>query len=708
MTGLSSTQPSGDLLDRAIVTNGRSVAKLRLAHIQPPNRPSLLRRGPFWRLRHIAKYLPPPTVSAYSMNGSAAGPRVPREDKPVTLARTACAALIVAVVLAAGCGQNVGSSSAAYNQGGATGGAGQFGRKTGPNDPAGSSGVTGGSTLVMGVKVSMADLTDDDSQFKGDFARFVEWCRQKGFGAIGVYGVEPTSDPEETASFWFDDVDFPDGTTLAGHGFAAGGKNIAELVTVASQSGIGVQVDLTRLALSHENTTLADRPYAGDSLTADQVGLVCSYLLEVAKADSITGRGFPADWVAAANKACQASDRLFFAGDYAAVRTGAFGAAAPVDLGPETVTRSELAMAGARIGGFMLWPGVSVGRDYGGDSPFTSTWRTVDEAEAMLTFRAVASAPQGLFVDMPPALIDKLDKELIGNLKRYIAMRRPRPVCSVLVIGDSTPANLTAVVNGLSAAGYAIVLGSETHASPADADATYILVTRNADGKMPDPAASLPEGLFNQGKTCFLQVCGPLPDLGAAPGWDAIRRSFGIGNLPVPALAEGPSTVSFGGTDVPCAAKSSREWGMSLTEEALEAAETLAVGVVDARLDENNADEASAAHTREVVVLSSYSYGAGGRNILVNGAELAPEMAFPISNLLADGAGLQAPTRALCSVGSPTVALALASEQAVALAYQDGGERKTLERALKSYEVAVLEVAQESAVNEVPLSDRTR
>ncbi len=620
------------------------------------------------------------------------------------LPRVVILALLATLAVWVGCGQNVSASSAPYNQDAGRSGADRFGRQTNANErgKGGPNATVGGSTLTLGLKVTMDDIYGKDSQFKGNTTQFLEWAARKGFGALGIYVVDPTSDPDATARFWFEDVAFADGTKLSDHGYAAAGTNVAELIAAAKQAGLGVQVDLTRFALSYRGTTLAPRPFAGDSLDAKQIGALCTYLCEQAGADSVTGRGFPGEWLAEAGKACQAADRVFFAGDAAALRSADLAAAAPLDRGPATLATSELAMARARSSAYMLWAGVTAERRYAGDSPFGSQWASLKDAQSALAYRTIESAPQGLFLDMPPAAVDKLDAGTLESLKRYAAMRSARPVCALVLLGDSLPRNLGALVNGVSSAGYSLALG--TAGTPLhQADAVYVLATRKADGSMPELPKDLTDGTFNAGKVCVLQLCGPLPSLGSSASWDAVRRSFGVGDAEMATIEAGPTSGTYAGTEVPCAETGASPWGILLTKEGLSQAEPLLVGEVP----DSSAGADSTTQTRSVVVVSRFSYGSTGQNVLINGAELAPEMAYPISQALGLGKGLQGPTRVLCSVGSP-VALFAPEGGYVKLVYDDNGQPKTVERDLKKGELYVAEVAKQSAVSQLPAGDRPR
>jgi hypothetical protein len=631
------------------------------------------------------------------------------------VSRIATLGALVGLALSLGCGQNVSPSAAPYNQDSARSGADRFGRQTQPGERGkGTNGSLGGSSLVLGMRVTMDDIYGSGNIFESSPTKFLEWLGKKGFGALGIYAVDPTPDPDQKAKFWFDDVPLPDGTKLSEHGYEAGGKNIAELVAAAKQVGIGVQVDLTRLALSYRSTTLAPRPYAGDSLDGRQIGAICSYLCDQTGVDSITGRGFPPEWLAEAARACQNSGRVFFAGDYATVRASELAAAAPLDRGPETLAMSELAMARARSGAHMLWAGVTAERKFGADSPFGADWGSLRAAQDALAYRTIASTPQGLFLDMPPAVVDRLEGGVLEKLKSYAATRATRPVCAVLVLGDSTPRNLDAMVNGISSAGYELVLGGGPGASLKSADAVYIVATKKADGSMPELPKELTDGMLNAGKVCIVQLCGPLPSLGTSASWDAVRRSFGIGDSDIPTITSGPKTGRYAGQEFPCAAAGGSPWGVLLTKEALSQAEALLEGDAEVKPASSKPEGTDATagtdagKTQSVIVVSRYSYGSTGQNVLVNGAELAPEMAFPISQALARGKGLQGPTRVWCSVGSPVALYSPEGSGHVKLVYDDGGEAKTLERDLKQGELYIADVAKQTTVGQLPTGDKPR
>lgn len=629
------------------------------------------------------------------------------------VSRIATLGALVGLALSLGCGQNVSPSSAPYNQDSARSGADRFGRETQPGERGkGANSSAGGSSLTLGIRVTMDDVYGTGNLFEGSPTKFMEWLGKKRFESLGIYAVDPTPDPDQKAKFWFDDVPLPDGTKLSDHGYEAGDRNVSELVAAAKQAGIGVQVDLTRFALSYRNTTLAARPYAGDSLEARQIGAICAYLCDQTGVDSITARGFPAEWLAEATRACQAAGREFFAGDYATVRAGELAAAAPLDRGPKTLASSELAMARARSGQHMLWAGVTAERKFAADSPFGADWGSLRAAQDALAFRTIASTPQGLFLDMPPAVVDRLEGGALEKLKAYAATRASRPVCAVLILGDNTPRNLDAMVNGISSAGYSLALGGGPGTTLASADAVYVVATKKADGSMPELPKELTDGMLNAGKVCIVQLCGPLPSLGTSASWDAVRRSFGIGDGDIPTTTSGPKTGRYAGQEFPCAAAGGSPWGVLLTKDALSPqTEALLEGDVEVKgagTEATPADDAGAAKMRSIVIVSRYGYGSTGQNVLINGAELAPEMAFPISRALARGKGLQGPTRVWCSVGSPVALYSPEGAGHVKLVYDDGGEAKTLERDLKQGELYVADVARQTTVGQLPAGDSQR
>lgn len=619
-------------------------------------------------------------------------------------------ALAAACCCATGCGQNLSQSSAPYNQG-SSAGPDRFGREVRAGESVSRDGsVVGGSTLVLGIRVTGSDLEDPDMDYAGNPAAFVDWAGKKGFGTIGFYAIEPTREPDQVATFYFPDVEFPSGKMLSDYGYAAGPDYLTPLVAAARAAGIGTQADLTRLAMSVPDSPLVDRPFAGEPLTADEVGYLCSYLLQTTELDSLSARGFPDDWVSAAHKACESAGRRFFAGDYSTLRRLESGAASILDLGPESMARNELALGVARRDPFMLWAGLTAERDQG-SGPFADAWASLKEVESALIFRTVLSAPQGICIDVPPDVLDDLDAGLIERLKRIAAQRRARPVCNVVVLGDGLPENVVAVVNGISAAGYDIVMGQRPKAV-ASIDAYYIIVLPSLDGTLADPTAGLPEGIFNLGKPLIMQVCGVIPDVGTSPSWDAVRRSFGLSNTSFEALAKGPSQVSYAGQTVPCAVDAPEPWGMKVTAAHLAQAAPLALASGSVSLGEEGsaaaADDGNGGSTsrgRDVIVMAEFSYGTSGRNVLIAGRELQPEMAFPISNVLSSGLGLQGPTRVLVSVGSPIALYAPFGDGEVTVAYSDAGKTKTETRQLKKGTVEIVEVDLQTAVRTMPLPD---
>lgn len=617
----------------------------------------------------------------------------------VTYVALSCLLALLAALL--GCGQNLSSSSAPYNSGTRQGGADQFGRTVGANETRSSSGaVTGGSSLVLGIKVTMSDITGPDSEFSGDYQKFAKWARDKGFGAIAVYGVDPTADQDQVARFYFPDPAFPDGTKLSDYGFEPSGDGVKQIVAQAKQLSMGTQIDITRLACSLESSPLVARPLAGKPLSAEQIGRLCSYLVQDVGADSVTGRGFPDDWVKEAADACRQAGKVFFAGDYATLRRAESGAAALLDTGLDVVAKNELALGQARSTQYMLWAGVTGDRDYGRDSPFSAAWASLKEVEGALVYRTVLSSPQGLFLDVPPSTVDKLSADLIDRLKKVAAARRPRPVCNVMLLGDSTPKNMTAVVNGITAAGYDIVVGPAPSGSR-PADAYYVVATRKADGSMPAPLEGLPADVFNLGKPCVLQVCGPIPDVGTSDEWDAVRRSFGLGTGHIDTLDSGPAQATYKEAQLPCAVAGSGAWGVSLSPAGLTDATPLVV-VHPAGAQSTPAEGGAAASRDDTVVITEFRYGTSGRNVLIAGSELAPEMAWPISNELSDGRGLQAATRVLCAVGSPIGLFSPGEAGRVSLVYRDGGQDKTINQNVPKGECVVVDVAEQSALAPTP------
>ncbi len=265
---------------------------------------------------------------------------------------------LIACLVAGGCGQNLSQSSAPYNQG-SNAGADRFGRDVRPGEGIARDGsVVGGSTLVLGIKVTGADLDDTDMDYAGNPAAFVEWAGKKGFGAIGLYAVEPTEEADQVATFYFPDVEFASGKRLSEYGYAPGPDYLTPLVRAARGAGIGTQADLTRLAMSLPESSLVDRPFAGEPLSANEIEHFASYLLQTTELDSISARAS-----ARVGRRCPEGLRgrgpRFFAGDYDA-RSRRRGCRRLLDLG-RGMAQNELALGVARRDPFMLWAASPLG-----------------------------------------------------------------------------------------------------------------------------------------------------------------------------------------------------------------------------------------------------------------------------------------------------------------------------------------------------------
>lgn len=607
-------------------------------------------------------------------------------------------ALVAGLCLSLGCGQNLSQSSAPYNQDTARTGASRFGseRPRGQDDSKAGSTV-GGSSLAVGVRVTRADVAGEP--FGGDATKFLDWAKKGGFDAIGLYGIDPTSDPDEAPQFWFDDIDLGDGSKLSDHGFVKAPGSLADIAQRANEAQIGVQVDLTRLALSYRETTLAARPWAGESLETEQLAAVCTYLCGLTGVDSLTGRGFPSAWIQAAGQACKDAGKTFFVGDASAPPSWDFVGAAPLDRGPETLGASELAMAWVRSRGHQLWAGVVADRRYQSNAAFNSTWGSLEEAGNALLYRVAASEPQGVLLDMPPKSIDSLDRELLPKLKQSAAMRQGlRPVCCLVPLGSRLPASADSLVNGVLAAGMRLEIVEAGSPALQAAKAVWIVAMPGADGEMPEMPQALVEGASVAGKVAVLQLGGPIPALGKSAGWDAARRAFGLGDGDIAALDAGPKSITFAEQELPCAAPARGPWGAALVRSAFPTqTEVLAEG-------------ASATEGADpIVVLSRLAGGALGERILVNGSELAADMAFPLSQLLSSGRGLQAPSLAWCSAGSPVTVFAAGGAATVKLAYLDADKTATLEKSLKRGAAVVQQVAEQSRLaSRPPAQDQPR
>ena len=112
---------------------------------------------------------------------------------------------------------------------------------------------------------------------------------------------------------------------------------------------------------------------------------------------------------------------------------------------------------------------------------------------------------------------------------------------------------------------------------------------------------------------------------------------------------------------------------MVLAQGTASVDETVAAPETEETPSAESAEAARAPRDRDVVTIAEFSYGAAGRNVLIAGRELQPEMAFPISNVLSSGLGLQAPTRVLVSVGSPVALYSPFGDGEVTVSFNDAG-----------------------------------
>lgn len=630
-----------------------------------------------------------------------------------------CAVVLLVVWQVLGCGSTAESRRQPYSTVGQPGGAPIAGPPgVGPVGPAGQP----AAQPIVGLRMSPEEAVGAGSPYSGDWAAFVAAMVQRGFNLIVIEAVEPTTDASAPAKFYFPDVAFSDGSKLSEHGFVhADQPQVSGLLAAVAeqerQSGrqITVYADISRLALSSSKCPLVDQPLPGDELTSEQVADVVRALC-AAGFDGVMARGFPEEWVARCTEAAETAQRRFltaegFVGESPRL-AGTTGYALldydALDIGPRTLAFSGAAQAGREALALM-----SYARDVTRPSPLEAAWDSLKKAQNALRFRALVSQPAGFILDLSVQELQEIDSSLIEDVRSYLRLPPPAAedtpkVCNVIIVGKianrSLLRGITAIVNGITSAGFRAAF---TQQPLERADAYYVLaLPQGKDGSL----APLPPEIgkvFQMSSRVFLQVGGPLPDVagseaqgtagegektreqeqgsekasgaGSAPprgaAWNVVRVAFGLNNDHVEPLESVPERAAFGKVSFKFGADAGGvPFGSKLTREHLVDAEPLCLGQGE---------------LSDVVLVCALRQGDLGQKVLINGAALDIEAAFVISQLLADGGGLQEPTTALCMT-KPVLALFAANGPATVKIKLGDAEAKTESFDLKDGELKVV------------------
>jgi len=583
-----------------------------------------------------------------------------------------CACTILGAALGlVGCG-NTATSSAKYSQRGTSTSGSGTGTYKGGVQPARPGEAASGSQLVessflVGVRVSPSDLSG--ARFGGDWTKLAQWVSSHGWNNITAYAVEPSDDPQQPASFYFDDVALSDGSKLSDHGFTKG-TSLSGLLAAAQSLKLTVNLDISRLALSRKDNGVTADALPGDELSKEQIADICTALCRLEGVDRVVGQWFPEDWATAANAACQAERKQFYSGDGLGADTLALRSSTGLALFPrsvEEVTWAALSCAAAAQVERPAWVGVSFGRKAEAGSPWASQWPTLEAALAALQYLTVVARPTGFLFDVPIDALESASSELVKNLRQYAqAPSEGRKTCNVILVGQPPKErpDLSVAVNAVTSAGYALTVSREPRA---EAAAYYIIAFPGArDGKPIDIPETVAKLLGDQTRRVVVQVAGQFPPAGqaATPGWDALRRNCALSNDEFPAIekpiAEGLAdgkTIAWGGK------ARSGAWGSRISPAALGKGASAPVTAKQG--------------TDETLLMVVREQGQGGATVLVNGAHLALPAAAPISTVLARGGGLQAPTSALVSV-SDSISAFLATEGAAEVSVKIGGADATV------------------------------
>ncbi len=579
--------------------------------------------------------------------------------------------ILGAAVGLAGCG-NTATSSPKYSQRGTSTSGSGAGTYKGGAQPARPGEAASGSQLVessflVGIRVAPADLSG--ARFGGDWTRLAQWVSSHGWNNITAYAVEPSGSSQQPASFYFDDVAFSDGSKLSDHGFTKG-TSLSGLLTAAQSLRLTVNLDISRLALSRKDNGVTPEPLPGDELTKDQIADICTALCRLEGVDRIIGQWFPDDWATAANAACQAERKQFLSGDGLGADTLALRSSTGLMLFPRSIdelTWAALSCAAAAQVERPAWVGVSFGRKTEAGSPWASQWPSLDAALSALQYLTVVAKPTGFVFDVPIDALEGTSSELVKNLRQYAqAPDEGRKSCNVILVGQPPKErpDLSAAVNAITSAGYALTVSREPRA---EAAAYYIIAFPGTrDGKPIDIPDSVARLLGDQTRRVVVQVAGQFPSAGqaATPGWDALRRHCALSNDDFPAIEKPIAEGLMDGKPIPWGGKArSGAWGSRIRPAALG---TGASATVTAKQD-----------TDEILLMIVREQGQGGAVVLVNGAQLSLPAAAPISTVLARGGGLQAPTSALVTV-SDAISAFLATDGAAEVSVKIGGPDATV------------------------------
>lgn len=591
-------------------------------------------------------------------------------------------AVTMCAVLAIGCGSNLNQQNAPYNT------QSSFGRGAGPStaapggagrlpsqSPAGATSVTHPIDLILRVAVNEA--VGEASRFAGDWDGFVQWAADRGFTAISIYAVDVAAQGSTPAAFHFPDLSFFDGSKLSDR-FSQGNHNIGALAVAAHNRNLRVEADLTAVALGTQTSSSEPR------LTAEHIGDLCRHLIADVHVDNVTARGFTPEWVEAAATACRSAGGSFIDGgaDLLSAPKIAEAVAGVSRIGRDSLSlaSSELAFTSGREGSLPVWAGVTYGRAQDPTDPLYSAWQSVKYVESAILYLALLARPDGLVLDLPISALDTVSSNALTQAKQYAARADDRPACNVLAVGQVDAGDVAAAVNGITSAGFDAVF---TAAPLADARAFYVIAAPDGSGNPPIGGQDLPDDVvrvFSSGKVAVLQVCGTFPAVGAHAGWDAARRALGLDTTDYPTQQKPIAQGRYHDLGFPFGVASGlagRPWGSVITTHHL----------VTAKAECTGTDE-----FQDVVLVASQSYGREGKNILVNGAALDLSASFPISNLLANGGGLQAPTTALCVAGSTSGFFAAQGDATVKIKL-GGPDAGVTERRLSGGEIAIIEPA---------------
>lgn len=645
-------------------------------------------------------------------------------------------AMMLAVII--GCGSTSESRRQPYN----TGPQASAGPLAGSGPASGPQAASQVPTEIMiGIRMSPEEAVGAGSPYANDWAAFVKAMADRGFNMIVMQVVEPTVDTARAAKFYFEDESLSDQTKLSDHGFEhADSPQVQDLITAIDEwsktSGkrMYIYADISRLALSSPDSPLVDEPLPGDALTSQQAADVVKTLCVFHGFDGVIAAGFPDEWTLRCTEAAESTQARFltaegFLGDSPQL-AGSTGYALldydALDMGVRTLAFSGAAQLGRHALAVLSYAG-----EQAQASPLRAAWDSLKKAQNALRYRTLVSRPAGVILDLTPAELQQIDSDLVEKIRQNL--RQPLPtgadapkVCNVILAGKLTNEaivdGITTVVNGITSAGYKAVLTAQPLPT---ADAYYVLALPGEDGNLVPLPGSL-VSLFQKPSKVFLQVAGPLPDVtgeapapaaeetvagppeeqpGPAPAapnatpaspppgpkpasasegpsltpgqvWNAVRVAFGINRDHFEPLTEVPAKTTYAGTSFAFGKSVGQlPFGSRLTPDNLVGAEPLCTG------------EGPLA---DVVLISSLKQGETTQKVFVNAAALDLEAAFVISQILADGGGLQAPTTALCNA-KPTLVMFAANGDAVVKIKVGNVDAATEEFTLKDGELRIVE-----------------